>query len=73
MPAVGQPEHHAHVVLHRQQRAAHRHLLDERDEVRGLGLAHAGGRLVEQDDAGAAGDGHADLQRALLGVGEVHG
>src|SRR5205814_9995508 len=32
--------------------------------------AHAGGRLIEQDHAGAAGDRHADLQRALLGVGQ---
>ena len=34
------------------------------------GVAHAGGRLVEQDDVGAAGDGDADLERALLGIGE---
>jgi hypothetical protein len=39
---------------------------------RGLALAHAGGGLVEQDHAGAAGDGDADLQRALFGVGQVH-
>ena len=46
--------------------------LDQLDEARGLALAHAGGRLVEQDHVGAAGDGDADLQRALLGIGEVH-
>ena len=35
--------------------------------------AHARGRLVEQDDVGAAGDGDADLERALLGIGEHAG
>jgi hypothetical protein len=43
------------------------------DEALGLALAHAGGGLVQQDHVGAAGDGDADLQRALLGIGEVHG
>ncbi len=36
----------------------------------GLGVAHAGGRLVQQDDAGAARDRHADLELALLGIGQ---
>jgi hypothetical protein len=39
---------------------------------REVSLAHARRGLVQQDDAGAAGDGDADFQRALLGVGEVH-
>ena len=38
----------------------------------GLALAHAGRGLVEQDHVGAAGDGDADFERALFGVGEVH-
>jgi hypothetical protein len=69
---VGQPEDHAHVVLHRQQGLALRDLADELDEALGLALAHAGGGFVEQDHVGAAGDGDADLQRALLGIGQVH-
>jgi hypothetical protein len=39
----------------------------------GLAVAHAGGRLVEQDHVGAAGDGDADLERALLGIGQQAG
>ena len=39
----------------------------------GLAVAHAGGRLVEQDHVGAAGDGDADLERALLGIGQHAG
>jgi hypothetical protein len=68
--AVGQAEHHAHVVLDHQQRLAHRHFADQRDRALGLAVAHAGGRLVEQDHVGAAGDGDADLERALLGIGQ---
>jgi hypothetical protein len=68
---VSQAKHHAHVVLHGQQCAAFGHLLDEVDEARGLAAAHAGSGFVEQDDPGATGDGDTDLQRALLGVGEV--
>ena len=33
-----------------------------------LRVAHACGRLVQQDDVGAAGNGDADLQRALFGI-----
>ena len=69
---VGQAEHHAHVVLDRQQRLAHGDLADQLDEAGGLAVAHAGGRLVEQDHVGAAGDRDADLERALLGIGQVH-
>src|SRR6185312_1305520 len=68
--AIGQIEHHPHVVLDHEQRLAGAHLPDELHRLGGLGAAHAGGRLVEQDDAGAAGDRHADLERALLRVGK---
>ena len=68
--AVGQTEHHAHVVLDDQQRAALGQAADQRDRALGFGVAHAGGRLVQQDDTGAAGDGDADLQRPLLGIGQ---
>ena len=46
---------------------------DQRHRAVGLAVAHAGGRFVEQDDLGAAGDGDADLQRALLGIGQQAG
>ena len=46
---------------------------DQRHGVLGLAVAHAGGRLVEQDDLGAAGDGDADLERPLLGIGQQAG
>ena len=70
---VGEVEHHAHVVLHHDQRLALRHAADQRHGVFGFAVAHAGGRFVEQDHAGAAGDRHADLQRALFGVGQQPG
>ena len=46
------------------------HAADQVHRVVGLGAAHARGRLVQQDGVGAARDGDADLERALLGVGE---
>src|SRR5205823_13889590 len=45
---------------------------DEGHRLGGLGVAHSCGWLVEQDHFGAAGDGDADLECALLGIGE-HG
>jgi hypothetical protein len=46
---------------------------DQRHGRFGLGAAHAGGGFVEQDHLRVAGDRDADLQRALLGVGEDAG
>src|SRR6185437_12050891 len=60
----------AHVVLDHEQRLAGAHLPDELDRLGALRAAHAGGRLVEQDDGCAPGDRHADLERALLRVGK---
>ena len=57
-------------MLDDQQRAAFGEAADQRHRALGLGVAHARGRLVQQDDVGAAGDGDADLQRALLGIGQ---
>lgn len=71
--AVGEAEHHAHVVLDDQQRLADGEAADQIHRAFGLGVAHARGRLVEQDDIGAAGDGDADFQRALFGIGEKAG
>src|SRR5581483_892841 len=70
--AVRQAEDDAHVVLDHHQRLPFGDPADERHRVLRLGMAHPGGRLVEQDDLGAGGDGDADLQRALFGVRE-HG
>src|SRR5438105_9580909 len=70
--AVGEPENHAHVVLHHHQRLALGDPADERHCLRGLGVAHAGGRLVEQDHLRSTGDGDPDLQGTLLGIRE-HG
>ena len=49
------------------------HRADQFHGAVGLAVAHAGGRLVEQDHLGAAGDRDADLKRALLGVGQQAG
>src|SRR5947209_3503507 len=68
--AIGDAEHDAHIVLDHEQRLAFRHFAHERDRVLRLRAAHAGHRLVEEDDASAAGDGDADFERALLGIGE---
>ena len=48
---IGEAEHHAHVVLDHQQGPALGDAADQRDGLLGLGVAHAGGRLVEQDHA----------------------
>ena len=41
---------------------------DERNCSLRFCVAHACGRLVEEDNVGAAGNGNADFQRALLGI-----
>ena len=46
------------------------HPADQFNRVGGLGAAHAGGGFIQQDHLCAAGDGDADFQRALLGIGE---
>ncbi len=43
---------------------------DQFNRAFGFGMAHTGGWFVEQDDIGTAGDGDADLQRTLFGIGE---
>ena len=40
------------------------------EDVAPLGLGHAGGRLVEQQHLGRAGEGRGDLEQALLAVGQ---
>ena len=53
-----------------QERAAFGQAADQRDRALGFGAAHARGRLVQQDDVGAAGHRDADLERPLLGIGQ---
>ena len=67
---VGKPEHHAHVVLDDHERASLADAPDQIDGTIGLVPAHAGGRFIEQDHIGAAGDGDGDLKRPLFGIGE---
>ena len=70
---VAEREHHAHVVLDDQQRAALGDRADQLHDVGRLLARHAGRRLVQQQDLRIGGERHADLERALLGVGEVAG
>ncbi len=60
---------HAHVVLHHQDGAAGRDLLDQRRDAVHVFVAHALGRLVEQHQFRLHGQGGGDLQRALAAVG----
>jgi hypothetical protein len=71
--AVGQTEDDAHVVFDHHQRLALCDLADQRHRLFGLGLAHARGRLVEQDHFSVAADGDADFQCALFGIGQNAG
>jgi hypothetical protein len=54
-------EHEAHVGRQRGE---------QRDQLPSLGRRQAGRRLVEQDEPRRPGQGHADLELALLAVGE---
>ena len=67
---VGQVEHHAHVVLDHDQRAAFGHFPDQFNGLVGFAAAHACGRLIEEDNVRTARNGHADFEGALLGIGE---
>ncbi len=51
--------------------AAARDRLEQAHGLHALARAHAGERLVEQQQAGRAGEREADLQAALLAVGEL--
>ena len=68
--AVGQREDGVHVVLDQQHAAAALQALQERDQALALLDAHAGHRLVEQQQARLAGQRHGDLELALLAVAE---
>lgn len=72
--AVAQVEDEAHVVLDDEDGDAL--VADGEDEFLGgagfLGV-HAGGGLVEEEQAGVAGEGSGDFELALFAVGEVAG
>ena len=72
--AVAQVEDEAHVVLDDEDGDAL--VADGEDEFFGgagfLGV-HAGGGLVEEEQAGVAGEGAGDFELALFAVGEVAG
>src|SRR2546425_1253190 len=73
--AVGDAHDHRHVVLDEEQRqpALEGDLADEGGGVARLPRRHAGRGLVEQQQDGAGGERHADLEVALLAVREVLG
>ncbi len=68
--AIGEAEHDAHVVLDDDEGLALGQSPDQRHCTFRLGVAHAGGRLVQHHHGGAAGDRDSDLELALLGVGQ---
>src|SRR6476660_4763005 len=43
------------------------------DHISRFVARHARGRLIQQQDLGIGGERHADLERALLGIGEITG
>src|SRR3954469_21747206 len=69
--AVRDAHDELHPVLDKDHRAL---LVEPEDQVHhGAGLlrAHAGGRLVEEEKPRVAGEGHRDLEAALVAVGQV--
>jgi hypothetical protein len=68
--AVGDAEHHLHVVLDHPHGEAARQAGDQRDHPLGFGRRHARGRLVEQQQIGVARQRHGNFQLALLAVGQ---
>ena len=70
----GHVVHHAQrdveVVLDEHEAHVRRQAAEQRHQLRALGGREPGGRLVEQDQARRAGEGHADLELALLAVRE---
>ena len=70
--AVAEVEDEAHVVLDDEDGGAL--VPDGQDQVlggAGFLWVHAGGRLVQEEEAGFAGEGAGDFQLALFSVGEV--
>ncbi len=70
---VAEVKYDAHVVLNDQQRLAFCDLADQLDHISRFIVRHARGRLIQQHDLGIGGERHADLECALLGIGEIPG
>ena len=68
---VGERAHHVHVVLDDQQRHVARQRLQHAGHALGLLGRHAGGRLVEEQEPRPGRQRDADLELALLAVGEA--
>jgi hypothetical protein len=61
------------IVLDHQHRAALRRLADELGDAADVLAAHAGGRLVEQQNLRIERQRRGDLQRALAAIGQIAG
>ena len=70
MTRVGQRSDDVHVVVDEDDGAPAGELLDEGDGAVDVLDAHAGGRLVEQQQLGVERHREGELERALLAVGE---
>ena len=68
--AVGEREHGFHIVLDQENSDAAFEFAQHRHHARRLVRAHAGHRLVEQQEPRPRGERHGDLELALLAVAE---
>src|SRR5687768_2193471 len=70
---VGEASHDPHVVLHHEHRNAELvdDPVDQVADLQRLARAHAGGRLVEQENPRVGGQRPGDLHPALDAVGQV--
>src|SRR5262245_40772953 len=68
--ALDHAQRHVHVVLNDDEADVLRHRGEDLDQLGALLGREAGGRLVEQDEAGRAGQRQGDLELALLAVAE---
>ena len=70
--AVADGHHHLHVVLDQQDgHALVPDAPDQADQLLALALVHAGGRLVQEEEPRAGGQGAGDLEPPLVPVGQV--
>src|SRR5919201_10993 len=69
--SIGELGDNAHVVLDEKHRAAGADVTDQRDGALDVLQAHAGRRLVEEQDLWLKGERESELEGALLSVGEA--
>ena len=65
---IGQGEHGVHIVFHQHDGVIALQAQQQLDHALGLGHAHAGQGLVEQQYRGLGRQGHGNFQLALLAV-----